>query len=140
MGCRGTRGRGAAKILLSFWPGVSSVAAYDFAQELATVEADECKSQSGNGGGLARARRRRKSALGDGLDRGAGPTRFWRLMFYFFSRFILGFCVLHYFGVAFPQSRWVFPGPDSQEFWEYCALMAFIFAVVFYVIRRIRAR
>ena len=79
--------------------------------------------------------RKRKSSLDDWLDRGTSPEKFWKLLFYFFSRFILVFCVLHYFGVAYPQSGWAFPGPTSDLFWAFCVLFSAIFAAVFYVIR-----
>jgi hypothetical protein len=78
---------------------------------------------------------KRKSSLDDWLDRGTGLQKVWKLLFFFFSRLILAFCVLHYFGVAFPQSGWVFPGPTSAEFWACCVLFALIFTAVFYVIR-----
>lgn len=78
---------------------------------------------------------KRKSSLDDWLDRGTTPEKFWKLLFYFFSRFILVFCILHYLGAAYPDSRWGFPGPTSVEFWACCVLFGVIFATVFYVIR-----
>jgi hypothetical protein len=79
--------------------------------------------------------RKRKSSLDDWLDRGTTPEKFWKLLFYFFSRFILLFCILHFFGVAYPDSGWAFPGPTSEVFWAFCVLFSAIFATVFYVIR-----
>jgi hypothetical protein len=79
--------------------------------------------------------RKHRSSLDVWLDRGGSPEKLWKLIFYFFSRFILVFCVLHYFGVAYPQMGWVFPGPTSYEFWACCVLFTVIFAVVFYMIR-----
>lgn len=76
-----------------------------------------------------------RSSLDVWLDRGESSEKFWKLVFYFFSRFILVFCVLHYFGVAYPQMGWVFPGPASVVFWGFCVLFAAIFAAVFYVVR-----
>lgn len=76
-----------------------------------------------------------KSSLDDWLGRGTNVQRLWKLIFFFLSRFILVFCLLHYLGVAYPQFGWLFPGPTSEEFWAFCVLFAGIFAVVFYVIR-----
>lgn len=79
-----------------------------------------------------------KSSLDDWLSRGTNVRRFWKLIFYFFSRFILFLCLLHYTGVAYPQIKWVFPGPASELFWACCILFTAIFAAVFYVVREKR--
>jgi hypothetical protein len=79
--------------------------------------------------------RKRKSGLDDWLNRGTNPEKLWKLLFYFFSRFILVFCVLHYVGVAYPEIGWVFPSPTSDEFWACCVVFSVIFAAVFYVVR-----
>ena len=79
----------------------------------------------------------RKSALSEWLSRGPGPLRFWRFFFYFLSRSIIGFCLLHAYGIAFPQRNFSFPGPSSEEFWLYCVVVSFVFALVFDVVGRI---
>lgn len=78
---------------------------------------------------------KQRSSLDIWLDRGESSEKFWKLVFYFFSRFILAFCVLHYFGVAYPQIGWLFPGPTSDVFWGSCVLFTAAFASVFFVIR-----
>lgn len=79
--------------------------------------------------------RKHKSSLDVWLGQGTSPERFWKLIFFFLSRFILVFCLLHYVGIAYPQIGWVFPGPASDAFWACCILFTAIFAVVFYVLR-----
>ena len=82
--------------------------------------------------------RKTKSSLDDWLDRGTSPQKLWKLIFFFFARFILVFCVVHYVGIAYPQIGWVLPGPTSAEFWACCVVFTAIFTAVFYLLRRKR--
>ena len=80
----------------------------------------------------------RRSPLSDWLSRGTGPLRFWKYFFYFLSRSIIGFCLVHFYGIAFPQKNFTFPGPTSEDFWLYCFIVSGIFAAVFDLIARVR--